>query len=161
MSDPTAESIIARAFEVGAGVSRPAHFTNHTHCCECLDHDNELQPHTPETIPRSALGTMAWDPITFCTDEAFRYYLPGLIRIVLTESGEDNYYEQFLWHLTYVGEGRDWHHICTQEERKVVAAALNWLLENRSEEVEAECASEDLLAAIERWDTKSSEYKFE
>ena len=94
---------------------------------------------------------MGWDPITFCTDHAFRYYLPGLIRIALTESGEDNYLEQFLWHLGYVADGYDRFAACSAEEREVVMQALDWLLENRSEDIEQECASEDLLFALERW----------
>ena len=144
-------AIISRALEVFAHVERPEHFTNHTHCCECQEHDEELQPFTPETITRQALGTMAWDPITFCTDQAFRYFLPGMIRITLTESGDNNFYEQFLWHLNYVAKDRDRFKACTEEEQEVVAMALNWLLENRSREIELECASDELLSALEMW----------
>lgn len=146
-----ATEIIARSEEVFADVERPKHFTNHTHCCECRDHDLELQPYTPATIPRTALGTMGWDPITFCTDEGFRYWLPGLIRIVLTQTGEDNYYEQFLWHIQAVEGGHDRYAVCTEEERVVIAMTLAWLLEHRSAEIEQECDSQELLWAIERW----------
>ena len=149
--DEAAQIIINRALEIGKKIQRPAHFTNHTHCCECQDHDDELQPFTPTTVTRKALGTPAWDPITFCTDEAFRYFLPGLIRIVLTKTGEDNYYEQFLFQLNCVTEGRDHYEICSKEEREVVAQALNWLLENRAKEIELEMCSEDLMQAIMRW----------
>lgn len=155
MSKDTAETIIQKALEIGAEIQRPEHFTDHKHCCECQDHDDELQPYTPANIPRSALGNMGWDPITFCTDDGFRYFLPGMIRIVLTEPGEDSYIEQFLWHLNYVGEGRDWHHVCTEEERAVVGEALRWLLEYRSDEIEMECASNDLLSALERWSERN------
>ncbi len=151
MSADSPEAIIAEAEAIFGKLERPPHFTNHTHCCECRDHDDELQPYTPADIPRSALGHMGWDPITFCTDEGFRYFLPGLIRVVLTESGEDNYYEQFVWHMTPVAGGHDRFTICTAEERAVVAMALAWLLDNRADEIERECASDALLAALERW----------
>ena len=146
-----AGAIIAKALEDLPTVERPAHFTNHTHCCECREHDEELQPYTPATIPRSALGTMGWDPITFCTDEGFRYWLPALIRIVLSIKGADNYYEQFLWHMQAVEGGHDRYAVCTEEERSVIAMTLAWLLEHRSEEIEQECVAQELLWAIERW----------
>jgi len=151
LSQASVDSIIARAERVFGEVARPQHFTNRDHCCECRDHDEELQPFTPATIPRCSLGNMAWDPITFCTDEAFRYWLPGMIRVVLTENGDDNYYEQFVWHLNAVEGGHDRYAACTDEERVVVAETLAFLLEHRSEEIERECAAGDLLCAIEIW----------
>jgi hypothetical protein len=157
LSTTAAESIIRKAEEVFSGIERPEHFTNHTHCCECRDHDDELQPFTPATIPRSALGHMGWDPITFCTDQGFRYFLPGMIRIVLTETGEDNYFEQFMWHVSAIAEGHDRYKVCTPAERAVVAMTLNWLLEHRSEEIEQEMVAQDLLSAIERWSDVSAE----
>lgn len=147
---PDATDIIESARTVFAGIERPAHFTNHTHCCECAEHDEELQPFTPDDLTLEALGNMGWDPITFCTDQAFRYLLPGLIRIVLTEDGEENYYEQFLWHVTPQGEYNR-HAACSTEERIVVAQALAWLLENRSAEIEREMCSTELLYALETW----------
>jgi hypothetical protein len=151
VSQAGAEEIIAKAEAVFGPVERPEHFTDHTHCCECSDHDEELQPYTPANMPRSALGHMGWDPITFCTDKGFRYFLPGMIRIVLTEAGDDNYYEQFMWHVTDVAGGHDRYAACTREERAVVALALAWLLENTCEEVEQEMVAGELLAALERW----------
>lgn len=151
MSQGQINAIKGEAEKVFAGIDRPEHFTNINHCCECREHDEELQPYTPATVPRSALGTMAWDPITFCTDEAFRYWLPGLIRIVLSEDGEDNYYEQFLWHLSADNGGYDRYAACTESERSVVAKTLHFLLEHRSAEIERECMAPELLNAIGRW----------
>lgn len=147
----SAETIIGRAEEIFSEVERPQHFTNHQHCCECQEHDDELQPFTPRTVTREALGHMGWDPITFCTVEGFRYFLPGLIRIALTVTGEHNYYEQFLWHLNWDGAGNDRIRACTARERDIVHQSLLWLLENRSREIEEEMASDELLWAIERW----------
>lgn len=145
------KSIIARAEKVFSAVERPQHFTDHMHCCECQDHDDELQPFTPATVTREALGHMGWDPITFCTNDGFRYFLPGMIRIVMTETGDDNYYEQFLWHLNWDGDENDRIKICTPGEREIVHQSLLWLLENRVEEIEEDMVSNELLMAIERW----------
>lgn len=149
----TAELIIRKAFEVFSKIERPEHFTNHAHCCECKEHDNVLLAYTPDTITRDALGHMGWDPITFTTDYGFRYYLPGLIRIVLTESANESYYEQFLWHT--LGEGDyDRYTSCTDEEKQIVLLVLEFLLENHTEEIDQECLSDELLLAVEKWSDK-------
>ena len=143
------EEIIKKAFELPSLAARPEHFTNYNHCCECKEHDEELLAHTPQTITREALGTMGWDPITFTTDEGFRHYLPGMIRVVLTETGDQSYYEQFLWHV--LGDRLEYKRmdICTEQEREVICDTLNYLLHNKTEEIEIECLTEDLLNAIE------------
>jgi len=146
----TKDEIIAEAVKLFSDVARPEHFTNHEHCPECKDHDEELLAFNPSSITREALGTMGWDPITFTTDQGFRYYLPGLIRVVLTETGDDSYYEQFLWHV--IGSG-DYERIkaCTTAEKEVVGKVLQFLLESRTEELEQECLGDDILIAIEKW----------
>ncbi|MCW8886526.1 MAG: hypothetical protein OQK12_14960 [Motiliproteus sp.] len=143
--------ILSQAERLIGDVERPEHFTNHTHCCECQEHDETLLNYTPQTITRAALGGMGWDPITFATDIGFRYYLPGLVRIVLTETGDDSYYEQFLWHMLGDGEHYKRREICSVEERLLVARVLDHLLNNFSQEMDEECLSDDLLAAIEKW----------
>lgn len=146
----TADEIIAEAMAVFAAVERPAHFTNYEHCSECREHDDVLLAHDPQTITRDALGSMGWDPITFSTDAGFRYYLPGLIRILLTETGYDSYCEQFFWHAIGGGD-YDRSKACTPQEKAVVARALRFLLENRAAEMDAECLSDELLMALEKW----------
>ncbi len=145
-----AKELIDQAVSIFSVVQRPEHFTDYQHCCECQEHDDTLNAFYPDTITRDALGTMGWDPITFATDQGFRYYLPGLIRIVLSEQGNNNYYEQFLWHI--VGGG-DYQRInaCSESERGIVVKTLNFLLENREKEIEQECLEDDLLTAIEKW----------
>ncbi len=147
----SAEEIIARALAVAGRLPRPAHFTNHTHCCECQDHDDELQPYTPADIPREALGTGGWDPITFTTLEGFRYFLPGLVRVVLTETGDRDYYDQFLWHVGMDQRWQERRDACTSEEREIVLAALEWLLEHRSQAFEDAMLADELLDALEKW----------
>lgn len=146
----TEADIIAAAERVFAAVERPAQFTDREHCCECREHDDVLLAHDPQTITREALGGMGWDPITFTTDEGFRYYLPGLIRILLSGTGADSYYEQFLWHAVGGGD-YDRSRACAPAEKAVVLSALGFLLEHRAAEIDAECLGDELLAAIEKW----------
>ena len=145
-----AQTLIAEAFDTFATVSRPAHFTDFEHCEECKEHDDTLRAYNPSSITRQALGTMGWDPITFTSDEGFRYYLPGLIRVVLTESGDNSYVEQFLWHMTGSSEYQRVG-LFSKEEKVVVARVLEFLLEHRTSELQQECLDDEILTAIEHW----------
>ena len=147
----TAEEVIDLGRAIFGPIERPEHFTNHKHCCECAEHDAELLGYTPDSIPRKALGTMGWDPITFTSDHGFRYYLPGLIRIVLSETGDNSYLEQFLWHTLGDAVHYDRYPACSQQEREVVWQALNCLLETRAKDIEDELLTDDLLCALEKW----------
>ena len=149
--DRELQAILRRAQQVFGALPRPDHFTDHEHCCECAEHDRTLAAHDPASIPREALGHMGWDPITFTDDTAFRYYLPGLIRVVMTTAGDDEYFEQFLWHVSLAAPIQDRHAACTPAEREVVAATLRFLLDYRTAEVEAACQGQELLDALERW----------
>ena len=84
--------------EVFHCVERPEHFTDYTHCDDCLRHDQLLQTVTPEVLRLSQLGSPGMDPVTVCTDDAFRYLLPGLIRIAVTNPGQ--YFDRLLLQLT-------------------------------------------------------------
>jgi hypothetical protein len=145
------DRIIERAFTVFQNVERPAHFTNFNHCCECREHDEVLLAGTPATISRSDLGTMAWDPITFTTGTGFRYYIPGLIRVVLTQTGDNNYYEQFLWHMASPDQVKERCPEITEEECEVISETLEYLLNHRTTEIDEECMADTLLAAVESW----------
>jgi hypothetical protein len=62
-----------------ADCRRPDKFTDHTYCEECADAHDYFREFTPETIadvtdPPETL------PLSFLTDDAFRYLLPGIIR---------------------------------------------------------------------------------
>ena len=145
------DEIISKAFTVFGNAERPEHFTNHTHCCECQEHDEVLRAAAPETIDRESLGSMGWDPITFTTDEGFKYYLPGLIRTVLCAHDENSYYEQFLWHVGDAVQAGYRKLVLSPEEREVIVNTLNYLLDYRAGEIQQECLEQNLLDALELW----------
>lgn len=93
--DREALARIEAAFAAG---TRPEHFTDWRHCCECAEHDAVLAAHTPDTIGLAELGNAGWDPICFAIPDAYLYYLPGLARLALGRA-PDYYLDQFLFHL--------------------------------------------------------------
>ena len=151
MSNGAIQQLISKATEVFGKVQRPEHFTDHTHCCECAEHDEVLQKYTPDTITRQALGHAGWDPITFATDTGFRYYLPALIRMALTGTGNDYYIDQFLSQVIRDGPRNSRWLACNAEERAVVLSALQALLEERTEEVDQWLDADRLMQAIGIW----------
>jgi hypothetical protein len=69
---------IAEAF----AVPRPAWFVHAGHCCECAEHEAELQAQTVDTLRREVLGDGAWDPVVFISNpDGFKYFMPALARL--------------------------------------------------------------------------------
>jgi hypothetical protein len=132
-------------------VARPEHFTDFTHCSECAEHDSMLSAHTPDTITREALGHPGWDPMTFATDAGFRYFLPALIRMALTGTGDDYYIDQFLSQVIRDGPRNTRWCACTVEERVIVLKVLHALLETRAEDIENNLDADRLMQAIDIW----------
>ena len=148
---PGSDQLISEVNAVFESVPRPLHFTDHEHCCECAEHDATLSNYEPGTIPRAALGHGGWDPITFSTDGGFRYYLPALIRMALTQQGDDYYIDQFLFQLIRDGAENSRWRACSPEQRAMVSRALHLLLEHRLEEIEHNLDADHLMQALEIW----------
>jgi hypothetical protein len=127
---------IARAF---AACPRPEHFTDHTHCCECAEHDATLLSSDVETLSAEEVGSGACDPICFVTPEGFAYYLPALARLALApEHPQWGWYgPQLFFHLAYDGaRNARWAH-CTPDQRRAVATLLEHIFETRSDPLQA------------------------
>ena len=79
IDDPELDAALAAIDRAFAGASRPDKFTNHPYCEECADADEYFRNFTPVTLadvtdPPETL------PISFLTDKAFIYLLPGILR---------------------------------------------------------------------------------
>lgn len=70
------------ALELFGETPRPEHFTNHTHCSECAEHDETLRNETLESLSYDHLRP-GWDPLCFINPEGFQYYFPALVRLAL------------------------------------------------------------------------------
>lgn len=87
------------AVEAAFDVARPAWFCDARHCCECAEHEAELQPFTRETLPLEVVQSPAWDPICFIRNpDGFAYFLPRLARFAYGR-GERYYLDLFLSNL--------------------------------------------------------------
>ena len=108
-----------------AAEPRPEHFTDHTHCGECAEHDALLASRNLNCLRVKDVNNVGWDPICFVTAEGFQYYLPALAQLALkSATAEDWYLQQFFFHL--IGDGPQNRRVvcCTGAEQQAIAAVL-------------------------------------
>src|SRR5687767_15001421 len=81
--------------------SKPDHFTDYQHCCECAEHDQTLLSFDHDSIGLSELGNPGWDPLCFSSPEGLIYYMPAMVRLTLDtiDNPQESYLDQFLFHL--------------------------------------------------------------
>jgi len=135
-------------------VAKPVHFTNYEHCCECSEHDQTLLSYDRDSIGLDQLGSPAWDPMCFSSPEGLMYYMPALIRLTLDGIGnpQESYLDQMLFHLIQDGKENRLVSACNVEQRKFIAAFLEYLIENHAPKIEAGVfLSDDILKAHEIW----------
>ena len=97
-SDHERERILAEIAEAFA-VARPDWFVDAQHCCECAEHEAELQAETVETLRREVMGDGAWDPVDFITNpDGFKYFIPALARLACAP-GSEYFLRSFLIYL--------------------------------------------------------------
>ncbi|MBE9554217.1 MAG: hypothetical protein IMF05_12215 [Proteobacteria bacterium] len=119
--------MIERAFRCG----RPTQMVrNPGHCDECAEHEEIMQTVTPETVSLDQVGKLAWDPVCYLTDEAWRYFVPGLARLALGR-GDGYYLDQFLYHLE---SGRI--DCLNAEQCRALSALMDHLYETMAGEIE-------------------------
>ncbi len=139
---------IARVFSCHGA---PEHYTNREHCTECAEHDDTLRSYTPQSITLAQLGNPAWDPICFVLAPAFKYYFPALVRLALDSQGSDCYLEQFLFHLTYQGQGSRFFNHFSKTEREATLRVLRYIELNMGELIEQWHLAQELKRAIDLW----------
>jgi hypothetical protein len=131
----TVDEAIAKVVLVFSGVPRPELFIRGTcHCCECMEHNQTLASHTPETIGMDELGNPGWDPICFASDPAFVYYMPAMVRLALSS---EYYVDQFLFHLNISGRVD----VLNAEQASAVLQCL-WVVQEKFEKEIALCDDE-------------------
>lgn len=143
----TKEDLIKDSLRLFPSGYRPANFTDPDHCEECRDHNETLLGTTREAITFNELGNPGWDPICFVNEAGFKYYFPALVRLALTGYGDEYYITQFLFHITQNAN-------CTgfsKNQSEFVVKVLEFLIENRSAELDMFLESDDVLNAIELW----------
>jgi len=139
-----------KATVVFGAVPRPEHFTDFQHCCECAEYDEILQRHDPGNIRFDQLGPAA-DPMCFVTDQAFRYYFPGLARLALEGAGDTYCVGQLLFHLISDGLRNNRWKSFTPRQRRYVVELLEHFVETRPEEIDRCGDTDRIFRAIEIW----------
>jgi hypothetical protein len=135
-------------------VSKPTHFLDYSHCCECAEHDQTLSTADVDSIGLDQLGNAGWDPLCFCSPEGFLYYMPALIRLTLDtiDNPRHNYLEQMLFHLIRDGAGNMLVEACTSDQRAFVARFLEHLVESHAQQIQAGVyTADDVLRAHDIW----------
>jgi hypothetical protein len=118
---------IADAF----AVPRPDWFCDAQHCCECAEHEAELQAETVDTLRREVMGDGGWDPVGFITNpDGFKYFMPALARLACA-TGPDYFLGSFL---TYLNADRV--ETFTERQRAAVKALLLHLAEALGPDIE-------------------------
>jgi hypothetical protein len=152
--DGAAGKVLADIDAAFAECQAPDHFTNHTHCEECEEHDTTLRSSPRETIEREALGHAGWDPICFAHPQGVAHMIPALARYAMAPdhwNSHDWYGAQLLFHLTSGGQENRLREHFSSRQCEAIAALLAWLELNRMPEIETYLLSDDLLAAIDLW----------
>jgi hypothetical protein len=94
----TREEIDSEVQKAFGHLPRPRQFIRGTcSCCECLEHEAEMQSFARDDLPLDQVNNPGWDPICFASNEAFLYLMPGLAGLVLDHT--DDYVDQFLFHI--------------------------------------------------------------
>ncbi len=141
----TRDEVIAEVQKEFGNLPRPKMFIRGTcYCDECIEHEKDMQAFSPDNLPLDKLGNPGWDPISFASDEAFAYFLPGLVRIVLDNT--DDYVQQFIFHL---GLNK---RIAALSERQCRALihVLDFLVLNKAETLDNNLVVDDLFLTKEK-----------
>ena len=129
--DEKQDRILAEIADAFA-VPRPDWFVDAKHCCECAEHEAELQAETVDTLRREVMGDGGWDPVTFIKNpDGFKYFMPALARIACA-TGPEYFLGSFL---TYLNADRV--ESFTERQRAAVEALLLHLGKALGPEIDA------------------------
>ena len=138
-------------------VSRPAHFTDYRHCCECAEHDETLLANDIDTIGLTELGNPGWDPLCFCSGPGLLYYTPALIRLSLNTVEDDFYFSQLLFHLDYGGRDNRYLQACSDVQRKFIADFVDFMILTYTEQLSGSFDEDTALRVSEVWSEAAGE----
>jgi hypothetical protein len=146
--------VLAQIDAAFGGVERPVHFTNHTHCCECAEHDELLRARDRETLSIADVGNPGRDPICFTSPQGIAYYFPALARLALAPPDHAHgwYADQLLFHLYSGFRDNTFYQFCSATQRTAVAGLLAHIIESRTDLIESHDSTDDFLRCHELWD---------
>ena len=132
--------------------AKPDHFTNYTHCEECLSHDEFLRSGDRESLRLEEVNNPGWDPLCFASPEGFCYYLPALVRFSLMPSPNVAWhFPQLLFHLTHQYERNRHLKHANVEQRQSIVVFLRHIASTKKSIIESYLCTKDLELAIRLW----------
>jgi hypothetical protein len=149
--------IVGRAYRAFSSFVRPEHFTDHTHCPECAEHDQTMRSRPLTAIGVVQLGNPGWCPTPFLTEQAYGYVMPRLVELALASSVErpaESFVFSYLLALTPTHRKLDEF---TREQTAVVLESLHHMRDHMQPVIEAACCDDDLVQAIARWTALAAE----
>ena len=136
--------LISDAKQAFRHFGRPDVFIRGTCCCEeCVEHEGDMQIFKPDDLPLEQLNNPGWDPICFASNEAFGYFMPGLIKLLLNHT--DEYIQQFIFHV----EQPDRLSAFTLEQAHALILVLDFLVLHRTTALENNYVVDDLYRTRE------------
>ena len=156
MSD---EHVLRELVTAFAAVGRPDHFTNHTHCCECTEHDELLCSRDRDQLSLEDVGCEAWDPVCFASAHAFAYLLPALGRLALLPPDPKWgwYGSHLIFHLAWDGAENERWRYCTEAQRRAVARLIEHMILTRPALVDASYRADLFFQAQEIWSGRTAQ----
>ena len=137
--------IISEVWEAFGHFRRPNTFIRETCSCdECTEHEGDMQRFDPNDLPLEQLNKPGWDPICFASNEAFAYFMPGLVKLLLNHT--DDYVQQFIFHV----EQPDRLTALTPEQARALMHVLDFLVIHRAKALEDNLVVDELYRTKER-----------
>jgi len=134
--------VISEVREAFGHFRRPDTFIRGTCSCdECMEHEDTMQGFDPINLPLEQLNNPGWDPICFASNEAFAYFMPGLVKLLLNHT--DEYIQQFIFHV----EQSDRLAVLTSEQARALMHVLDFLVIHRVKALEENLVVDDLYRA--------------
>ncbi len=104
-----------------------------------MEHEAQMQAFRPDELLLEDLDNPGWDPLCFASNEAMAYFMPGLVRVVLTNTAD--YIQQFVFH---IGQPERLSGFSPRQARALIGA-LDLLLLHEVEAVENNLAVDELF----------------
>ncbi|MBM0104190.1 hypothetical protein JM946_05510 [Steroidobacter sp. S1-65] len=149
------QQVLHQIDQVFGEVPKPDHFTNHTHCSECEEHDSTLRMRTRETLRREDLGSSGWDPLNFSSAAGIGYLFPALARFALLPDAcsrrHDWYGSQLLFHLSFEAGSNRFLAWCSPRQANAVYDLLCHLAATRLHNIEDYGQEALLRTALDAW----------
>lgn len=143
--------IVSEAYRAFSGFARPEHFTDHTHCEECAEHDETMRSRSLGEIGIHQVGNPGWSPIPLLTERAYGYVLPRLVELALNSKPyPDSFVFSYLLALTPSPEHRKFDYF-TPDQRSIVLQSLYYIKDCMGAQIEWECCQSNLSEAIALW----------